>query len=489
LREHRGANPALRLDHFLALDPDSREAIDYLASLETDGKLPPTVTWHTWRDHPIRLYNRPEALQPLKINRNGLVLELRTGEGQYVLIPPSRVNTGNYRFAPHLSPDDVEVALLPPDTLSLLQSLNNTNAFSSTRNHRDNHKSGRLNFTQGHRDDSLFHVANCLTKGGMVEEDITKVLEFLGENCSPAFPQKDILDKILSAERRKKFRERPIAEEVKEWALTTNGLFVTTDVYRDLDLTTRDHKKAAVMALLRLENEGLLEKCGEKRGCYRLIDKSAEELKWWEADTSNIVPLELPFDLHKLISVFHKTVIIVAGVTDSGKTALLLNTALLNRNKLRVNYFSLEMPEQELKKRLERFKEVGLMENMDEWRKVIFKERAHNFHQVIRPDEVNIIDYLEITKEFWQVADQISEIYNKLNKGVAIIALQKKQGQEYGLGGHFSAFRARLYISMDKSELKVIKAKNWNDLVTGNPANKVYGYKLLKGAKFIPWEK
>ncbi len=282
----------------------------------------------------------------------------------------------------------------------------------------------------------------------------------------------------------------PLAQRVREWALVTSGYFSVTDCYTDLNLVTGSDKNTARQALVRMEKEGgRLEKCGDKRGCYRLVDTTAEELRWWEADTANIVPLELPFDLHKQVTIFHKTVIIVAGVTDSGKTAYLLNTALRNRNKLKVNYFSLEMPEQELKKRLERFKEVDLIDNMDEWRKVTFKERVHNFHQVIKPDEVNIIDYLEITKEFWQVADQISEIYNKLNKGVAVIALQKKQGQEYGLGGHFSAFRARLYIAMDKGELRVVKAKNWNDLATGNPANKVYGYKLVKGAKFIPWDK
>lgn len=306
-------------------------------------------------------------------------------------------------------------------------------------------------------------VEKALRDGGLDEQIITYVLNSI----------------------KKPDQNTPLAQRVREWALVTSGYFLVTDCYADLHLVTGSDKNTARQALLRMEKEGRLEKCGDKRGCYRLVDTTAEELRWWEADTANIVPLELPFDLHKQVTIFHKTIIIVAGVTDSGKTAYLLNTALQNKNKLRVNYFSMEMPEQELKKRLERFKELELIDNMDEWRNVIFMERPNNFHQVIKPDEVNIIDYLDITKEFWQVADQISEIYNKLKKGVAIIALQKKQGQEYGLGGHFSAFRSRLYIAMDKNELKVVKAKNWSDLAVGNPANKVYVYKLVKGAKFI----
>ena len=40
-----------------------------------------------------------------------------------------------------------------------------------------------------------------------------------------------------------------LTDQVREWVLTTNGIFTTTDVYKDLNLTTRDNKKTCVVIL------------------------------------------------------------------------------------------------------------------------------------------------------------------------------------------------------------------------------------------------
>jgi hypothetical protein len=76
-------------------------------------------------------------------------------------------------------------------------------------------------------------------------------------------------------------------------------------------------------------------------------------------------------------------------------------------------------------------------------------------------------------------------MYNKLNKGIAIIAIQKKPDQEARIGGIYSMFQARLYISMDKNKIRLTKAKLKKD-EEGHMPDKVYRYKLVQGAKFIP---
>ena len=123
MKRNPKSNRALRLDNFLVLDPDSEDAVELLDSLDKAGKLPPTVTYKTWRGFPQRIYMKVEGLSPFKIISNGIELEVRTGNGQYVLIPPSRVKNSQYQFEPNLSPAEAKVAELPIGTLQELQGM------------------------------------------------------------------------------------------------------------------------------------------------------------------------------------------------------------------------------------------------------------------------------------------------------------------------------------------------------------------------------
>lgn len=202
----------------------------------------------------------------------------------------------------------------------------------------------------------------------------------------------------------KSSEQRSIAAEVREWALTTSGHFMTTDVYRELDLTTRDHKKAAVMALIRLEAEGLIEKCGPKRGCYRRIEKELEPIDFKNAPDGPPLPLQWPLGLEDLVALYPKNLAVVAGVKDAGKTALLLNLARLNQDLFDTHYFCSEIAAQEFKHRLQLF---GFP--LETW-KIKVWERSSNFADVIKPDSLNIIDYLEISENFYLIAQEMGSV-------------------------------------------------------------------------------
>ena len=94
-------------------------------------------------------------------------------------------------------------------------------------------------------------------------------------------------------------------------------------------------------------------------------------------------------------NIYPKNIIIVAGATNAGKTALLLNVVRMNMDRYEVIYFSSEMGEQELRLRLEKFGQA-----LNSWK---FKpiERPTRFSDVIVPDAINIIDYLELTEDFY----------------------------------------------------------------------------------------
>jgi hypothetical protein len=279
--------------------------------------------------------------------------------------------------------------------------------------------------------------------------------------------------------------KRSITGEVREWVLTTSGYFLTTDCYRDLELTTRDYKKAAVIALLRLEAEGLIEKCGQKRGCYRRVERDCEPIDFMNAPDGPPLPLRWPLSLETLVKLYPKNVAVVAGSKDAGKTAFCLNFARLNQDLFETHYFCSEIAAQEFRERLKLFKEP-----LDFW-KIKVWERSSNFADVIKPDALNIIDFFEISNEFYLISKELKAIHDKLNKGVALIAIQKDKNAKLGRGGSFSIEKARLYVTLDAkdyhNELTIVSGKNWAQK-DKNPAGVVIKFKLINGAKFVEVE-
>jgi hypothetical protein len=276
--------------------------------------------------------------------------------------------------------------------------------------------------------------------------------------------------------------DRNITDEVREWALSTTGHFLSTDVYKALQLSTREETKAVSMALGRLcEGENrIIERCGNRNGCFQLLPQEIEEVNWID-DDSHPVKVQYPFGIDLLVKTMEKNIIMVAGSTDAGKSAFALNFVVQNMDKHKNNifYFSSEMGSSEMKQRALLF---GY--SLDYWRdKFKFYELGADFHNHIRPDGINIIDYLDVTDEFYKVGDYIKKVWAKLNKGICLIALQKNHGLDFGLGGMRSAEKARLYVSMEGGVLKIVKAKNLRNQ-DKNPNGWKKNYKIVAGCKF-----
>ena len=487
-------NWGIRLDYYAVLDPDTKAAGSLLDDWEQEGKLPPTVAWRTAAGNIKRLYQRPPEL-PGPLTIQDIKLQLRTGSGMQDVIPPSYVNDpekgidGFYAWLPDQDPESIEPPLLPRDVLEYFKahSNNKTHSNSISINNKGNDRAIRLDFSQGGRDESLFHVANCLRKGGMAREDVEKVLINLAKICTPPFPEKDALKKIESAWKRENC-DINLAAEVRDWVLSTTGTFMSTDVHRELSLSTlsttpeeaRRVNKNLSEILRRLCDEELIERVGERRGCFRRVERDLQVIDFLNAEASNVLNLEwpAPFHLEQLVKIYPKNIIVVAGASNAGKTALLLNVVNLNMKRFRIAYFSSEMGPEEMRLRLEKF-QIPLRD----W---VFEpyERASNFAHAIIPDALNIIDYLEMTDNFYQVGGEIKAIFDRLSTGIAIIALQKKSGAALGRGGDFSMEKARLYLSMDAGELQIIKGKNWAKPGV-NPNGKIFKFKLVDGCKFL----
>ncbi len=275
--------------------------------------------------------------------------------------------------------------------------------------------------------------------------------------------------------------KKGLSAMVREWVMTEPGLILTERVHKELVLTSRDLKKQANEVLRRMAEEGKLTPCGDSRGCYRRIEES-EDIDWQAADVDNIYKIAWPFELEKLVTLYPGNIVVLAGAQNVGKTAMLYNLIKLNQYTHKVVYFNSESGPEEMKVRLSKFEDMSIKD----WR-FLAKERSSNFADAIFPNRLNIIDYLEITDNFFLIGGEIKKIHDRLKKGIAVIALQKKTGAKLGRGAEFSLEKPRLYLSMDSGKLEIVKGKNWANPEI-NPNGMVFSFKLLHGCKFLEFE-
>ena len=458
------------VSNLAVIDIDTEEGKKAVQELVPDSLTMPACTTPKGGQH--LYFQCPDD----KLKNNTKIVtgcDLRANGG-YVVAPPSVNGSGKgYIWLPGLSPFDVLSPALP---LAYIEYINK-NAVKKVGGIEVDESVVTPMFENGHRDDGLFRTANSLVKGGMTSPEIFQVLENLiiswGEKPDPKW----INEKIQSALKRVSVREKSLSEEVKDWVLSSNGVFMSSEVVNCLHLSSREEKKNLSKILSRLCEEGVIEKYGNKNGCYRQINNACDAIDWRNAPTESI-DIKWPFEIERLVKVMPKNIIVLAGASNSGKTAFLLNVVRNNMRQHDIHYFSSEMGDIEFRDRLSKF-DIPLTS----WQ-FKAKERASDFADVIQPDAVNIIDFLELHEDFFKVGGYIKEIYDKLNKGIAIIALQKNAGQDHGLGGQRSIEKARLYLAMDYGRIRIIKGKNWAN-PTVNPNGLELHFKLVHGCNFI----
>jgi hypothetical protein len=483
-------------DNLCAIDIDiPDEALPILDnllpdSLETIIVNTPSGGQHYWFKMDETLHNNSRVIAGADFR----------GEGGYIVAPPSKNGNGKiYEFQGKISPLERDVAYLPDsyiDYVTKVTGVTNVTAgqLSPLGEHVLNEDkcisynksslsfkgvtdSVTLSFDKGQRDESIFTVANVLQWGGFNKEKTMKVIEMIAQSCNPPFPLKEAIAKVESVYKRRTRQNQSLASAVEEWIELQDGNFTVTAMYHELRLLHPRDKTAARVKLKRMCDAGIIERVGKNSGAYRKIEKE-ENLIDWKGTETEIVDVSWPLKIGTLVDTYPKSISIIAGSPNSGKTAFLLNLIKDNMHKHKINYFSSEMGDIELKSRLEKF-ELPL----DDWK---FKAiaRAHDFQDVIKPNEINIIDYLEIHEEHYRVGGWIKQIFDKLDKGIAVIAIQKKHGSSVGVGGLATLEKPRLYMTMEGGIAKIEKAKNWK-YSNINPNGMQMKYKLVDGCKFI----
>lgn len=432
------------------------EVVDYqdkFTEILTPTAMSPRKGLHYYFQYCPDLPNKPNIYKHVD-GRN---------DGNYIIAPPSI----GYSWINGKKITDLQLGIIPISyTNSFYLYISNNINKGYSNNYQQLSTTVNSKIQQGIRDEELFHLANILSKGHATKEEIYKYLWLTGTYCcEPPFPEDEIIAKIESAMKRQDIKTRNLAEEVREWALSTNGNFVLTDVNRELQLSTRSDYQAANMELGRLCKAGLLERVGEKRGCYRKVEAVVFE------DFQNVdftkFEIKLPFAFEKYVDIFPGDLITYAGVRNAGKTALALEIARLNMNHYPVYYFSKEMNKQSLNVRLSKADDMDIRD----W-KFKFSSDISSFADAIQPDAINIIDYLEVDDgEYFKMADLLKKIHAKLNgknKSIGIVMLQKHSKKSTADGGEKTEQKPVLCFNLDKNYphgeiLTATKVKNKKD--------------------------
>lgn len=220
-------------------------------------------------------------------------------------------------------------------------------------------------------------------------------------------------------------------------------------------------------------------------GWWRPADNSLEELQWWDSEAIAGDNLILPLDLHNYCVIPRPSLVIVAGKYNAGKSCFALNTVALNIPKWGgyLDFYVSEGAEMIKPK----FARLGITEAPT------FRtyRRTENFADVIEPDNLSVIDYLRVDMtQTYAVSDKLFEIFNKLNTGIAVVAMQKPPGErKLAFGGASTAFEPSLYVAMESNgsnmgwvgfeKIKIVKGYGGVD-----PYNLKINYRIRGGVEF-----
>lgn len=426
------------------------------------------------------------------------------GEGGYAVLPPSCNGVGKkYKWILSLENEHPE---FPEELLSIV----------SNTDKEGKPKIRDIGFSEGSRNENIFHAANSMKRGGMPQEEAKPIILQLAGSCDPPLPEREALASLESAYKRKPNTNTIVSTEanstvgtettpsldttaeirkrIREWArfeVFPGSPFHLKDAYPVVNAITPEDRGAVSKELSRQVERGILDRpIGASYGSFRRIDDTKVKADYKNA-TIESYDIKLPFDLDNIITLSPSDLIVVAGESGSGKTSFALELIKRNLGSIKPLYLSSELTAGKMAKRLLLHEDITL----NDW-DFDMEIREHDFSNAIDSDRVNIIDFIVTTEDFWKAAHALREIHNKmlLGKGLCFTFLQKGKHKEFGYGGDMTQTHAALYLTISKmtsenpNYLRFVKVREYkdttNDEETCNPLGKVIPFNLFNSWKF-----
>jgi hypothetical protein len=394
------------------------------------------------------------------------------GEGGYVIASPSFCSyikgskriEGFYVWEENKSINDLALNDLSPLYISFI----NTYVYRGDDNNKTmspnvvNSRQVSPLFIDGKRDESLFHTANCLVKGYMPDYEIEQVLLAIMQSWGE-HDEKWAMAKVKSAIERTTRRERNISEEAYEYIVSSTGDFLSSDIFKCLHLSSRQDQQNLSKVLTRFRDKKIIEAVGRKNGCWRKLDDSYEVMDIANASGKPIDKFRYPLGIEKYARTYPKNIITVNGFANQGKSAFVFEITRMNQKLFpgrKPRFLSSEAGVDEIKEKLSFYPQSMDTLNIDWWIKNIeFIERHDTWWDIIDPDGLNIIDYISDYQEAYKIPHYINEILKKLNKGVAVVVMQRDPAKMNSHGGQATRHAARLAIDIEFKKCVLTKVK------------------------------
>lgn len=273
---------------------------------------------------------------------------------------------------------------------------------------------------------------------------------------------------------------------VDEWVDTTEGWFSYEMMDRQLNIRSLEGRANRRKYVQRLKERGVVVGDSLRQGWFRRVIKPVKDTSWVKADRSDFLTLRWPYGIEdgtsfglENVKIYPGDIILIAGVTQSGKTAVALNLCVLNTDEHRCYYISSELEGPRMADRMSYFDWI-------EWRdengepKFDYSEAHSDYEDAIEPDSINIIDYIDLGEDHYKIVSVINRIDALLNRGLAIIFIQKPSHRDIGVGGEGTIRKPSLVLAIDYEQLTIVKAKSWHRDYRRDGTK--YKFKLVHGA-------
>ena len=268
-----------------------------------------------------------------------------------------------------------------------------------------------------------------------------------------------------------------LSHRLHEYIEDSLGWFWLTDIYKDLNISDEKDKTNIRVKLSTYCKEGFLERDPGKNGRYRKIDSRPPTMMTFN-NRKKSVEMYLPFHLEDFFTIYPGNVFIYAGVSNFGKTDMMLMTAYLNQHRDSI-YFNTDAEEEEIQDRIEEY------QPHDAWRtkfpRKVKSEEIANMIECHYKNELVFVDYLKVVGEFYMISKLIEDVGQAVGKGVAVISLQMNPGAEQGRGGAQTMDLSRLYVKLDKGPDDTDRS---NGRTYKTTEMKITKMKMLKNAQY-----
>lgn len=291
------------------------------------------------------------------------------------------------------------------------------------------------------------------TKTAEFVNGIIVIPEFKDESSKPTdFNDLHVLEGIDIVKAQIVPKTEHLEAGIREWCSKFKGSFTINEIFNHFGIKDRQQKNKVDDILSLLCKENIIQQDSKRRSVFRVVDSEIRTMKVKRSERVTGVDIVLPFDLSKKVILEDRNIVVIAGESNAGKTAIFLEN--MKDNIFRSQqfdkpvYISSEMSESEFSNR-----SLLILDDPDVWNQAEIIDKSTNFQDAIsqgRENKLIYIDLLEVSTEisFSDMEANLKQIRDSLKSGVAMVAMQKSKGQRLARGGDGTLSKARLYISL-----------------------------------------